>query len=645
MLLRYGVPRFRTVFQAVPTLLQINQPRVPGYVDSADTPRGIHGFDRSGFSRIELKFLKDIQIDQRQLLASKPVVECLFLMGSSGSVGHTVSSDLDYWVCIDQGKISRKKQDLFRKKLDLITAWAKEKQGIEVTLFTVDLADLATNRLGHLGDEEPGDILSLVLKEEVYRTLLHVVGRIPLWWAIPLRTYADDYRQIVKFLDQIPNPNFFPQDFIDLGFPHKPPPREYMGTALWQLHKAKADPFKAAIKTILILEQTESGLRAPLLCDQLKKKVLSSPRDEFPIDPYILMIRRVLSFCKDQLSPESLELIRTSVYFKLYSPLGFRTVDKDSPKVCFLKELLDEWGWSQTKVKQMENYIDWPESRKLALGEGINSLLRELYTKISNRLRADFPEEVKLDQDLATLHLQMLARYSVHEAKVEDLPSDQYRKSLPQTLTLAFEQNQWSIFAGLKKLEMAAPQERVIYTCNRAARAAAWLIRNRLFTPSLKLVLRPGPRPLSRETFFALLDVLDKYFSGLDLKALSRKKTPVPQKSGPELLIINLEEPPQLDRIATAEIIYCTTWGETCHETLDLDPKADNAAQSRYLAEKVLDSENVTLDDIQFFVVPTMAGQEILEILEASFSLYFHERQGTLPEIKDQPPKLRLDID
>ncbi|HHF43525.1 MAG TPA: hypothetical protein ENL38_07400, partial [Candidatus Aminicenantes bacterium] len=393
-LLRHSIPQFRTVFLSVPFLLQMNHPGIPGYVDSEDVPRGVHGFERSDFCRIKLDLTKDLKLERREILALQPVVESLFLMGSSGSVGYTASSDLDYWVCIDQQKLNHQEFALFQQKLKLISEWAEKEHEVEVTFFPIDLADLAANRLTHLDDEEPGDVLPLMLKEEMYRTLLHVVGRIPLWWTVSSGTYFDDYQQIAMHLELVPNPNFFPQDFIDLGFPQKPPPKEYIAAALWQLHKAKHDPFKAAMKTILLLEQAESGLRAPLLCDQLKEKILSSPKDQLPIDPYILTIRRVLDYSQKSLPIEDLDLIRTSIYFKLYSPLGATTLDKNSLKVRFLEELIKDWGWSQTKVRQMEHYHEWPESRKLALGEEVNNLLRNLYTRISNRLRADFPTQV-----------------------------------------------------------------------------------------------------------------------------------------------------------------------------------------------------------------------------------------------------------
>ncbi|MBW2141824.1 MAG: class I adenylate cyclase [Deltaproteobacteria bacterium] len=644
-LLRHSIPRFRTVFQSVPSLLQINLPKVPGYVDAASTPRGIHGFDRSDFSKVQLEFAKNIKINRRQFHTSQPVVESLFLMGSSGTIGYTAASDLDYWVCIDQKKLSHQELSLFKEKLKLITDWAEQEQGIEVTFFPIDLADLEANRLTHLTDEEPGDVFPLLLKEEVYRTLLHVVGRIPLWWAVPSGTYLDDYKQMAKHLDLIPNPNFYPQDFIDLGFPQKPPPREYIAAALWQIHKASQDPFKAAMKTMLILEQTESGLRAPLLCDQLKEKVLTSSRDRLPIDPYILTIRRVLKYCQNNLSAENQDLIRTSIFFKLYSPLSSMVIDKKSLKARFLRDLIKEWGWSQTKVKQMEGYSEWPESRKLALGEEINSFLHDLYTKISNRLRNDFPDQVKLNQDLATLHLQMLARYSNHDGKIETLPSIQYKKSLPEEMTLVFEKDRWNLYAGFSELAITTRSERLIYTSQQAARVAAWLVNNHLFTSKLNLLANSGSKSLNRDIFFSLMEFLSKNFTTVNFNNLSLEKTPVPRKTGPQILIINFEESAYLTHIVTAELVYRTTWGEMCHENLTIKSETDKVTQYRDLAEQVVGSEDVTLNNIKFFVHPTIAGKEILETFKTAFSLNLLERQASLTTPEKRLSKLKLDID
>ena len=128
----------------------------------------------------------------------------------------------------------------------------------------------------------------LLLKEEVYRTLVHVAGRMPLWWAVPPGTGQAAYRNIARGNLALST------DLIDLGFPDRPGPQEFLAAALWLSRKSEADPFKGALKMILVLEQVESGLKAPLLCHLLKKKVLTAEESELPVDPYALMIERVL---------------------------------------------------------------------------------------------------------------------------------------------------------------------------------------------------------------------------------------------------------------------------------------------------------------------------------------------------------------
>ncbi len=176
---RYATEGFAEVFKRVPVLLNLNDPDQPGFVPDPETPYGVKFVERQ-------LWLPRAERYQNLKAAEDSVIESLFLIGSSGSVGHNASSDLDYWVCYEPGSFSPRTFDLFQKKLEGISRWASEEHQTEANFYTVNLADLAKGRLTRLDDAETeGEVAPLLLLEELYRTLLHVAGRPPFWQGTP----------------------------------------------------------------------------------------------------------------------------------------------------------------------------------------------------------------------------------------------------------------------------------------------------------------------------------------------------------------------------------------------------------------------------------------------------------------------------
>ncbi|MEE9516169.1 MAG: class I adenylate cyclase [Candidatus Adiutricales bacterium] len=635
--------RFEEVFQTIPVLLQMNQPLVPGYIKTPDAPCGIYGFNRSGFFRLDQGLVKKFNLDRRQILSSQSVIESLFLLGGSGPAGYATTSDLDYWVCVDRKELSAAQLRLLNQKLELITRWAEEIGDIDVNFFLFDPQDI--DSLASRPDSDPESVnMPGILIEEAYRSLLLLVGRAPLWWVMPLEIDASEYERISKNLDQIPNPNFFPQDFIDLGFPNNPFPKEYIGAARWQLKQAMTDPFGAVVKMVLILEQANSSFSLPLLCDAVKDRVFTYSSDQFPIDPDILTSQRVLDFCREGTSSQRLELIRTSVFFNLYTPARTSGRRRQGSRERVLGELLGDWGWSSDKIKYMEDYTSWPVSQKLHLNEEINTLLKDLYTEISTRIKTELPDQdIHEDQNLANLHLRLLVYHSSLQARIEDLPSTRFRQSLPKNLILVKKNNQWCIYTDSDDRLVFKEGEKLIYTALRATRAAAWVIHNRLWHPHGDLHLRVDPWILVPETLSALMSQITELFPSIKSRDLKFAKRTIPEKSGSQLLVINLEEPEEASRIQSAEIIYRMTWGELCHEMLEIDQAQSEAEKYLFLATSLLKNGEVGSAGIHFFVPAASENSGVKENLKNAFSKYNYRGAEIDGQVRKQKSKVRLD--
>ncbi|MBW2622609.1 MAG: class I adenylate cyclase [Deltaproteobacteria bacterium] len=644
-LFKFSSPKFEEVFQTIPVLLQINQPLIPGYIESPGAPCGIYGFNQSGFSRLDQGIVKKFKIDRRQIRSSHSAIESLFLLGESDPTGYSTSSDLDYWVCVDLKKLSADEVRQLKLKLDLITRWSKETGDIDVNFFLIDPYDLGSLGARPDSDEEAVGFMPSLVKEEAYRSLLHLVGRAPLWWVMPFGMNSSEYERISKNLNRIPNPNFFPQDFIDLGFPHAPSPKECFSAALWLLRQAVSDPFRAVIKIVLILEQTEASFSLPLLCDEMKRRVFTEISEQFPIDPDILTSLRVLDFCRTGLSNQDAELIRTAVFFNLYTPFRAFRRRGESRKDGFLGEAVTDWGWNPSKIENMKNYTSWPISQKLYLHEEFNSLLKDLYTKVSVRIRTDFPDLGDLEsQDLAQLHLRMLADQSNFKAKIEDLPSNRFRLSLSRNLIIVFEKNQWHIYSGAADRAVLTDEQRLIYSTPRAARAAAWMVHNRLWHPRSDLHLRVDPWVQMPQTINALLSKLAELFPPIQSRDVQYKEQSAQAKSAVQLLVVNMEEPGQPSKLESAELIYRTALGELCHEVLEIKPGQDETEKYLALAAHMTDNGQDEPADIYFFIPASSEKAGLEANLKNVFQKHIpsEEMNG---QTGRRTSKLRLDKD
>ncbi|MFH1136372.1 MAG: class I adenylate cyclase [Pseudomonadota bacterium] len=651
-LYRYGSPGFQKAFQEIPLLLQMNHQSLPGYDETDSTPRGVWGFENTAFFTNAMRQHPELVSEWRHTgRVQAPVIQSLFLMGSSGSVGHTSQSDLDYWVCLDRRQFKPAAWDLFHQKLDVVSTWAQKAHNTEVNFFPVDLADLADNRIGDLGDDPMGRITPLFIKEEVYRTLLPVSGKIPLWCVLPVQTGFQQYNKITNILTRTEDGRIGGVALLDLGFPLRPSPQEYLAAALWLSEKSEADPFKAVIKMLLVLEQVDSRLQAPLMCELVKARIFSLGSRTAPVDPYLLTIRRILEFSREKLPQDLQDLVRTSVFFKIRGSLGQSVLAQSGPKSALLVRLVQEWNWDQAKAENLDRYGDWSERQRLTLGQEIKSLLFYLYSRIAKKLTDDFPDQVQIkSSDISHLTAGFLDRYSMHEAKVEGLPSQQHLKTFPKTLTLMLNRGDWHLFTGsVEPWQIGSPEieERLIYTCQGPARAAAWINKNQLWTQQTRLRIRPRPGPVSLDSMIELLNLLGRIFPP-QTQSDSHQSTPSPtEKKERFLLILNLQEAPNISRINYCDLVYFSAWGELRHRDLAVFPLGADLTEAEkylFLAEQISASGVTSWDDLQFFLHPGLAGRKQQNNLKVAF--HHFQRGGRLKGYnRVGAEKIRLDAD
>ena len=585
---RYATAGFAKVFDLTPVLLNVNDPEAPGYIDDPATPRGVKFIDqqlwRPKEERVAIPATRPVE---------RPMVESLFLIGSSGSVGHNASSDLDYWVCYDPEALSARELELMCRKLRAISDWARDSNGTEAHFYTINTADLLEGRFArHSGAEAEGEVAPRLLLEELYRTLLYVAGRPPIWQGLPLSVDESHYTALSRDIIERTN-----GAYIDLGFPAAPSPQEIVAEALWLARKSEDDPFKGTIKIATLLDYVESGPGRPLLCHQVKEAILTADESALPVDPYVLTIERVVNYGGGQLTPEQLDLLRTSAVMKIMGTAitqpGLLT-SPDSPKRQILDKWISDWGWDDSRVNRLFHYKRWPERERLHLGGELLRMLASIYIRISQYLLQHHPGQINpQEEELAPLAARLLSRMGGLELTVETLPYQIHQSSISRCLILRrdTDKRDWHLHTA-DDGDWYPTADNQIYFNRRAARVAAWLVHNRLYEPGTTLIVQNAPNESGtyvESGAVKLLDALTEAFPPFELTHADLENLWSPGGRGTVLLALDFELPlEQCHELLTVDVIMRTGWGEMRHYYVWVGDTERNADKYLQIVQSVV---------------------------------------------------------
>ena len=182
-------------------------------------------------------------------------------------------------------------------------------------------------------------------------------------------------------------------------------------------------------------------------------------------------------------------------------------------------------------------------------------MLLGVYMRISSHLITRFPGQVNAqDEQLAPFAARILGRQRGLEATVELLPSDLHRHSLSKRMV--FQQDvltgQWTIYNLKLDRDQALQAEPLaglapdsgdaIFQSDRAAKAAAWLVRNKLYSPDLELTVTDS-FGVTTEMVHQYLEALAACFPPLEFYTLDADTIFQGGAKGLGRIAFNLEDP------------------------------------------------------------------------------------------------------
>ncbi len=381
----------------LPLLLHINHPMLPGFV-SSQTPTGIADFSPTKKALEAAKKLSR-SFEYKRRAQRIYHIHGLYLMGSTGTIGQSSSSDFDIWLCFDPALNSDQREQLQQKARQIEKS--AEELDLEMHIFLIDPERFRHGEKSKLSHESSGTTQHNLLLEEFYRSAVLLAGRYPLWWLVPPE-HEDDYRNFAENL--LTNRFVKDSEIIDLGGLDHVQAGEFFGAALWQLYKGIDSPYKSILK-IFLMEAYSCIYPSPKwVAQQAKRAIYDGEKDIDKLDAYILLYQQVEAYLKKNNDHERLELARRCFYFKVGERLS-QSRSSDNWRLRTMLGLTRQWGWGQTQLQMLDTRAEWKIDRVIKERNALVGVLTRSY-----RLLTDFARKYAQESHIDPHELNLLGR-------------------------------------------------------------------------------------------------------------------------------------------------------------------------------------------------------------------------------------------
>lgn len=468
------------LFQQIPLWLHLNMPRMPGFVPGVRVPFGIYRFHETGFWKKALSDLKMPEKKLRPYLSPRQHIQGLYLMGSSGTLAQTETSDFDYWVVVRQDEMDSAGRALLSRKLDGIEAYCRERYGQAVTFFILDEGQVRENAFHVMDEESSGSAQKTLLKEEFYRTFIMVAGRIPFWAVLPPGLDDRQYMERIDAALKGRHLRFLPEDYIDLGNLAGLDRDESLGAILWQIYKSRHSPAKSLLKAALVAHYFffESD---GFLCDTIKARFFEGSQPGSLLDPYALVFEKSLSFFEGLEDREGLALLKACIFLRLSGEKSFSTGFGETPRGGLLQKYLRQWEWDGRQVDRMSRYRQWPEAEKLRFEKAVFNKISFLYELILKGRGGAGTAVQMTDRDLTVLTNRIAACFRQEAGKIPRCSSNARRNTSAIQFVVEGKlggdgRTVWSVFGDEE--QRSVKKEALFFRGPELLKTAGWLILN-----------------------------------------------------------------------------------------------------------------------------------------------------------------------
>ena len=571
-------PIDRLIYTAVPRLLHVNQEGLPGYMGE-NVPCGIFNYTLDSETQIALEKLFPGVI-VRKNSGERPVIQTILLMGSVGSIAQTKKSDLDYTLLINKKDFTPEGMELFQKKLRAIEDWTWLNYNLETHFFVNDITDVRNNNFGESDSESTGTAMAKLLKEEMFRTMIIVAGRIVFWWIMPVETDDEQYETYCDLINSRKT-LLHREEYVDMGNVDDISEGEFFGGSIWALIKSFKSPFKTLMKMGLLEEYMFNDSKSNLLCHEIKKRVYRGEDPYLDIDPYLTMFNRVQNYFKDIKDEADVDALRSAFYLKVGTQVNADEIEHGSPnhKKSTLIKMLNDWDWSSFKVEQLNEYSTWQMQQKVALGTRINKILMGSYKNISDKNKTLDPKDSLItEKDTHLLGRKLFSVFNKASYKVENMAGIIDGGAGEKELTFFQHQENvrdkgvWYLIRGrnLSGLDAIDPGE-IMKKAATLESVCAFAALNNIFAKDTKILMRADQTAMRDHDVKAMLGMLSSFISSVNIANISNEDLLNPAYVKQFFAVVDFGYPFPRE-IMMADIRECKTnaeYGEFIHKRLE----------------------------------------------------------------------------
>lgn len=552
----------RVILEFLPLLVHINHPSLPGYIEQDDCPCGVKLMDWPAETLKEVGsfFSSRMKLgDIREFLPRENEIEGLYTMGSVGSLAQTRESDYDIWVVVDARKMDPARLRTLDRKLKLLKRWISGKFVLDIHFFLMDLHDIRSNIFGAVSQEGAGSALKAILKEEFYRTMTLIEGRVPLWWIVPPDTGPEGYEQVRRMLQSRTDGES--QEFIDMGNIEIIPEQELLGAALWQMHKALDDPLKSVLKMALVASYLEDSTKGRLLCDILKRNALEAASGTEIMDPYLHVLRKVEDYYRSRGDDRTVDLLRKCFYLKVNPNIRgadlIRVERNDKPSL--MVDIVRSWGWSLHAITELNGFAEWGVDLYRKFGDDIHSFLKLTTVQLIRRAKTYLMHSaLEEDVEVEVLRRRVEAFYVPKEGKIESEKRVKKKEPAYRDIYFAYRRKRWGIYERTPDLHRDGP----IMESDRVADILAWLVYNKRFDASTAFHMIPNITRVVLSDIQSLLWKLNAVIPDAGSIGLDRSSLMEDKYARFAVVIGNMECPDTQHSIREVDVLFLNTWNE-----------------------------------------------------------------------------------
>lgn len=591
------------LFMLIPFLLHENV-NFPGLEElNKETPCGIYDYTVNRETSAVVKKYLDYQYSEVKQKYDFNI-QGLFTIGSIGSIAQTADSDIDYWVCINERDFSENQIILLNEKLELLQKIASDKFDTQVTFFLVDILKAKNNDFGDSTMESSGSAQSRILKEEFYRTMIHVAGKIPLWAVLPTAISVNYYNSIARQVTTMPA--LF--RYIDIGDIHAISTSEYFGASIWQMFKWLKSPFKSVIKMALLEKYIYEYGRESLLCNKYKDEWMNSGTylNLAHNDSYYILLKNLIIYYAKASDPESVSLLLTCFFLKL-------SISKDKQitntvfgiRQALLEKCISKWKWSKAKVFKIGSFKTWPYIEISTLSSTIEKYMVKKYKTVNKAFDSLFHGSSQISpEDRTVLGRKVFIEFSRPEGKIYKVllisRSDRHFQGLHlQYVNPVNKIGTWSLIN--KSTRTTHHAEEVLIKAKTIEEVGAWLINNSLYNENTAINLIPNPTYVTFDDIRKLFKAMNDYFEPKLKYVASFEQLLLKARIVRLFISINFYAPRQQNKITEYTVIFLNSWGEMFCKSVYSTQGFINLEQTKTDIMQRLDLEKLPQDTIFYF--------------------------------------------